>query len=131
MTLEEAMALQPEWVMMWVYVLVAGAFVAPVVLLIWKASRKAGIITLVASLLAGFGVQMIFDAMGYVKLLGLPHLILWVPIVVFLMAQQARGDMPNWPRRIIWFITAIIYISLVFDFIDVVRWILGERAPSM
>jgi len=131
MTLEEAMALQPEWVMMWVYVLVAGAFVAPVVLLIWKASRKAGIITLVASLLAGFGVQMIFEAMGYVKLLGLPHLILWVPIVVFLMAQQARGDMPNWPRRIIWFITAIICISLVFDFIDVVRWILGERAPSV
>ena len=129
MTLEEAMALQPEWVMMWVYVLVAGAFVAPVVLLIWKASRKAGIITLVASLLAGFGVQMMFDAMGYVKLLGLPHLILWVPIVVFLMAQQARGDMTNWPRRIIWFIIAIICISLVFDFIDVARWILGERAP--
>ena len=128
MTLEEAMALQPEWVMMWVYVLVAGAFVTPVVLLIWKASRKAGIITLVASLLAGFGVQVIFDAMGYVKLLGLPHLILWVPIVVFLMAQQARGDMPNWPRRIIWFIIAIICVSLVFDFIDVVRWVLGERA---
>lgn len=131
MTLEEVMALQPDWVMMWVYVLVAGAFIAPVVLLIWKASRKAGIITLVASLLAGFGVQMMFDAMGYVKLLGLPHLILWVPIVVFLMAQQARGDMPNWPRRIIWFITAIICISLVFDFIDVVRWILGESAPSV
>ena len=128
MTLEEAMALQPEWVMMWVYVLVAGAFVTPVVLLIWKASRKAGIITLGASLLAGFGVQVIFDAMGYVKLLGLPHLILWVPIVVFLMAQQARGDMPNWPRRIIWFIIAIICVSLVFDFIDVVRWVLGERA---
>jgi hypothetical protein len=62
-------------------------------------------------------------------LLGLPHLILWVPIVVFLMAQQARGDMTNWPRRIIWFIIAIICISLVFDFIDVARWILGERAP--
>jgi hypothetical protein len=129
MTLEEAMALQPQWVVIWVYVLVAGAFVAPVVLLIWKASRKAGIITLIASLLTGFGVQMMFDAMGYVKLLGLPHLILWVPIVVFLMAQQARGDMTNWPRRIIWFIIAIICISLVFDFIDVARWILGERAP--
>ena len=129
MTLEEAMALQPQWVVIWVYVLVAGAFVAPVVLLIWKASRKAGIITLIASLLAGYGVHMMFDAMGYVKLLGLPHLILWVPIVVFLMAQQARGDMPNWPRRIIWFIIAIICISLAFDFIDVVRWVLGERAP--
>jgi FtsH-binding integral membrane protein len=129
MTLEEAMALQPEWVAIWVYILVAGAFVAPLVLLIWKASRKAGIITFIASILAAFGIQMMFDAMGYVKLLGLPHLILWVPIVVFLVVQQARGDMPNWPRRIIWFITTIICISLVFDFIDVVRWVLGERAP--
>jgi hypothetical protein len=129
MTLNEAIATQPAWVGMWLMVLLAGAFVAPLILLIWKASRKAGIITFIASLLAGFGVQLMFDAMGYVKLLGLPHLILWVPIVVFLMAQQARGDMPNWPRRIIWFITAIICISLVFDFIDVVRWVLGERAP--
>ena len=62
MTLEDAMALQPEWVVMWVYILVAGAFVAPVVLLIWHARRQAGIITLIASLLAGFGVQMMFDA---------------------------------------------------------------------
>ena len=131
MTLYEATALQPAWVVMWVNVLIFGAFVMPLVLLIWKASRKAGIVTFIASMLAGFAVTLMYDAMGYVKLLGLPHLILWVPIVVFLMAQQARGDMPNWPRRIIWFIIAIICISLVFDFINVVRWILGERASSV
>lgn len=128
MSMEEAIAAQPAWVGIWIIVLFVGAFVAPLVLLIWKSSRKAGIITFVASMVAGFAIQMMFDAMGYVKLLGLPHLILWVPIVVFLMAQQARGDMPNWPRRIIWFIIAIICVSLVFDFIDVVRWVLGERA---
>lgn len=129
MSLEDAIATQPAWVGMWLMVLVAGAFVAPLVLLIWKSSRKAGIITFVASVIAGFGVQMMYDSMGYVKLLGLPHLIIWVPVVVFLMAQQTRGDMPNWPRRIIWFVIAVLCVSLVFDFVDTVRWVLGERAP--
>lgn len=129
MTFNEAMALQPAWVGLWTNVLMLGAFVAPLLLLIWKPSRKAGIVTLIASLLGGVAMQFMFGAMGYVKLLGLPHLIFWGPVVVFLIAQQARGDMPVWPRRIIWGIMAVICISLVFDFVDVARWVLGERAP--
>lgn len=129
MTFNEAMALQPAWVGVWTSVLMLGAFAAPLTLLIWKSSRKAGIVTFVASILGAVAMQMMFDAMGYVKLLGLPHLVVWVPAVVFLIAQQARGDMPIWPRRIIWFITAVICISLAFDFVDVARWVLGERAP--
>ena len=129
MTFNEAMALQPAWVGLWTNVLFFGAFVAPLLLLIWKPSRKAGIVTLIASLLGGVAMQFMFGAMGYVKLLGLPHLIFWGPVVVFLIAQQARGDMPVWPRRIIWGILAVICISLVFDFVDVARWVLGERAP--
>ena len=123
------MALQPTWVGIWLNFLLAGAFVAPLLLLIWKSSRKAGIVTLLSSVIAAFGVQYMFNAMGYVKLLGLPHLVLWVPTVVFLTAQQSRGDMTIWPRRIIWLIMTVICISLAFDIVDVVRWILGERAP--
>lgn len=129
MTLPEAIETQPVWIGVWLNVLVFGAFVAPLTLLIWKSSRKAGIVTFLASVAAVFAVNFMYDAMGYVKLLGLPHLVIWTPTVVFLMAQQARGDMSNWPRRIIWFIIAIICISLVFDFIDAARWVLGERAP--
>lgn len=129
MTLQDAIAAGPPWVGIWINILVFGAFVAPLVLLIWKPSRKAGIVTFVASVLAGFGVNYMFEIMGYVRLLGLPHLIIWVPTVVFLIMQQASGDMPTWPRRVIWFIVAILCISLAFDFIDAVRWIMGERAP--
>jgi hypothetical protein len=67
--------------------------------------------------------------MGYVNLLGLPHLVFWIPTVVFLIAQQSRGDMTIWPRWIIWLIMTVICISLAFDIVDVVRWVLGERAP--
>ncbi|HCI08016.1 hypothetical protein N9530_01875 [Ascidiaceihabitans sp.] len=129
MTLEDAMALQPAWVGIWLNFLLAGAFVAPLLLLIWKSSRKAGIVTLLSSVIAAFCVQYMFNVMGYVKLLGLPHLVFWIPTVVFLIAQQSRGDMTIWPRRIIWLIMTVICISLAFDIVDVVRWVLGERAP--
>ena len=98
MTLNEAIATQPAWVGIWLNVLLLGAFVAPLVLLIWRASRKAGIITFGASMVAGFAIQMMYNAMGYVKLLGLPHVVIWVPVVIFLLGQAQRGDMPAWPR---------------------------------
>jgi hypothetical protein len=122
------MAMQPAWLGIWLNVLLLGAFVLPLVLLIWKASRKAGIISFVASMVASFAIQMMFNAMGYVKLLGLPHVVLWVPVVVFLLGQQRRSDMPVWPRRIIWLIIATLCISLAFDIVDVARYVLGERA---
>ena len=97
MTHEDSMALQPAWVGIWLNFLLAGAFVAPLLLLIWKFSCKAGIVTLLSSVIAAFCVQYMFDAMGYVNLLGLPHLVFWIPTVVFLIAQQSRGDMTIWP----------------------------------
>lgn len=128
MSFSEAIATQPAWVQMWLNVLLLGAFAAPLVLLIWKASRKAGLVTLLSSLIGGASIQYLYGVMGYVKLIGIGH-ILWLPVVVFLIAQQARGDMPKVPRWIIWFIIAVISVSLIFDFIDVIRWIMGERAP--
>lgn len=129
MTLAEAIATQPAWVGLWLNVLLLGAFVAPLSLLIWKTSRKAGFITFISSAAGAFAVEMMFAAMGYVKLLGLPHVILWTPVVIFLLAQQKRGDMPVWPRQIMRAIIAIICVSLAFDYADVIRYFLGERAP--
>ena len=97
MSFEEAMALQPVWVVIWMNILLVGAFVAPLVLLIWRQSRKAGAITFVVSVFAGFCIQMMYNSLGYVKLLGLPHL-LWIPVVMYLAGQARRADMPAWPR---------------------------------
>ncbi|WP_298297503.1 hypothetical protein [uncultured Litoreibacter sp.] len=127
MSFEEAIALQPAWVGIWLNVLFLGAFVLPVALLFWKPSRMVAVWTLIASLLAGVSVVWMFGQMGYVKLLGLPHLILWTPLAIYLWRQIGRIDMPIWPRRIMWVILGIIVISLAFDYVDVARYILGER----
>lgn len=127
MTFNEAMALQPMWVQIWLNVLLLGAFVLPLSFLFWRQSRIAGVVTLGAALLAAFAIMWMYDQMGYVKLLGLPHVILWTPVAVYLWRQIRRADMPAWPRRLMSISLMIIAISLAFDYVDVARWVLGER----
>jgi hypothetical protein len=129
MTMQEAIAQQPQWVGYWLYWLVFGSFVLPIVLLIWRQSRIAGFAGVVAGVAAGFGVSWLFERLGYVKLLGLPHIILWTPLAIYLVMQIRRADMPKWPRWIMMVVLATLVVSLAFDYVDVARYILGERTP--
>ncbi len=130
MTLEEAIAQQPQWVQIWLNILLLGAFVLPAVLLIWRQTRVAGIVSLIVSATAAYGVVWLYDRMGYVKLLGLPHLFLWTPLVIYLVGQFRRDDLPQIPRVVLGAVIATLLISLAFDFSDVIRYILGERVPT-
>ncbi len=130
MTLEEAIAQQPQWVQIWLNILLLGAFVLPAVLLIWRQTRVAGIVSLIVSATAAYGVVWLYDRMGYVKLLGLPHLFLWTPLVIYLVGQFRRDDLPQIPRVLLGAVIATLLISLAFDFSDVIRYILGERMPA-
>lgn len=127
MTFNEAMALQPMWLQIWLNVLLLGAFVLPLSFLFWRQSRIAGVVTLAAALIAAFAIMWMYDQLGYVKLLGLPHVILWTPVAVYLWRQIRRADMPVWPRRLMSVSLVIMAISLAFDYVDVARWVLGER----
>jgi uncharacterized membrane protein YeaQ/YmgE (transglycosylase-associated protein family) len=129
MTMEEAIALQPPWLAYWLYWLVFGAVVLPLALLIWRQSRIAGLAALVAGVVGGYAVGWLYDRMGYVKLLGLPHIIVWTPLAIYLFYQIRRADMPKWPRWIMIVVLATILISLAFDYVDVLRYLLGERTP--
>ena len=130
MTLSQALETQPLWVQYWNYFMVFCIVLVPLSLLIWKQSRLAAVIVVAASLLAGVGVYRIFDALGYVKLLGLPHIIVWTPLVWFLFRQIKRNDMPVWPRRIMLVVMAVFLVSLMFDYVDVLRYVLGERTAT-
>jgi hypothetical protein len=129
-TLSEAIALQPLWVRTWLNVLIFGIVVLPLSLLVWRQTRITSIVTIAASVLAGFGVSWLYDAFGYVKLLGLPHIILWTPQAYYLLTQIKRPDMPLWPRRILIAIVIVFLISLAFDYVDVLRYALGERSAA-
>lgn len=129
MSMEELIALQPAWIGLWLNWLFFGAFILPFALFIWKETRPTALITLVASGLGSAAIFYMFEKMGYVKLLGLPHLIFWTPLCFYLYKQIKRADISKWPRWIMIVVLATIVISLAFDYTDVARWVLGERTP--
>jgi len=127
MTFGEAVALQPAWVGVWMNVLAFGAVILPLTLFIWKQSRVPAVVTLIASALSVVGVGFIFNQMGYVKLLGLAHIIFWTPLCFYLFKQIKREDMPSFPRWIMVAVVTTIIGALAFDYVDTARWLLGER----
>ncbi|MEP3345579.1 MAG: hypothetical protein ABJN34_12065 [Litoreibacter sp.] len=129
MTMQEAIALQPAWIGMWLRVLFLCAFILPATLVFWKPTRWAGLITPIASVASGLLTQKLYGALGYVKLLGLPHIVFWTPLIFFLIVVWRKPDLPMIPKVILSTVMGVILISLVFDYVDLVRYILGDRTP--
>ena len=129
MTMQEAIALQPEWVGHWLRVLLLCAFILPIALVTWKQTRLAGIITPLASFGSAFATGQLYGMVGYVKLLGLPHIIFWTPLMFFLVKVWRKPDLPKAPKVILSIVMGAITISLIFDYVDLVHYILGERTP--
>ncbi len=130
MTLQDAIAHQPLWVRLWLNWLLFGAYALPLALLIWRQTRIAGIAGIVAGVVGGLGVGWLYDQFGYVKLLGLPHIIAWTPLVIYFAMQLKRSDLPKLPRWIMTVVLATIVVSLAFDYTDAARYALGERMPT-
>ena len=129
MTFQEAIALQPEWISIWLRILFFGAFILPVSLVIWKPTRLAGLLTVVASFAAAFATGQLYNMVGYVKLLGLPHIVFWTPLMVYLFAVWRKPELTKIPKIILSVVMAVILISLVFDYFDLIRYVLGDRTP--
>ncbi|MCR8722827.1 hypothetical protein [Frigidibacter sp. ROC022] len=131
MTLFETIARGPVWVMVWLNWMLVGVVLLPALLLIWRPSRRAGLLTLLGAVAGGAAVTLMYQRMGYVRLLGLPHLVFWTPLAAYLFARLRRPGLPKLPRRIMAVTLATILISLAFDYADVLRYLLGERGPMV
>lgn len=129
MTLQDAIALQPGWLQYWLVWLMIGSIALPVALLFWRTTRIAGVAALLTGIAGELGIFWLFDRMGYVKLLGLPHIILWTPLAIYLVLLLRRDELPTWPRWITMAVLATVVISLAFDYLDALRYLMGERTP--
>jgi hypothetical protein len=130
MTLEEAMADQAAWLNIWLPILMFGSMLLPVALLIWKPSRIAGVAAIIAGLLSFFAISWMYEQLGYVKLLGLPHVLFYTPVVIYFISRLRSGLLPKCAAWIMSASLIIILISLAFDYADVARYFLGERTPT-
>lgn len=129
MSLEQDIALLPQWVQIWINIIVLVPAISVVVLLFDRNTRKAAIVIF---LLVGAGmlsVVALHAQLGMVRLLGLGHVIFWTPAAIYVWRKLASGSLRQPFRVVLWVLFLTLCAALVFDYLDVIRWILGERAP--
>jgi hypothetical protein len=73
--------------------------------------------------------MMYFGGSGLVKALSIPHLIVWVPLVVYLANQFRTGKVEIGSAFGIWLFAVMVtnFVSSVFDFRDGAEYLLGDR----
>ena len=128
MTFNQAMfSLANGWLLYWFYWLGWSIVLTPVILAFSKATRRDALIVALANIAVVVSMGRLYDQIGYVRLLGIVHVILWTPLFVYLLRRAWRGEMGLGFRVVIWLFVVSLGISLAFDYIDVVRYLLGQR----
>jgi hypothetical protein len=131
MTFDQAMETQPAWVqywVMWMAIAIIGTFV---VLLFSKATRRDAVVILLSMVAVYLSMMWLYEKVGFVRLLGIVHVVFWTPLAIYLWWRLKDQAITAPFRQAIWIFLATILISLAFDYADVARYILGERASMV
>ncbi len=120
----EDLTAAPQWVQIWVN------FMGVVLLasILFVRTRVEARWTLVALALTFPFMMWLYSRFGYQRILGLAHVIFWTPLVIYFWRRRA-----HWRVRETlggkWVLLAFstMCVSLVMDYADVVRYLLGER----
>lgn len=71
-------------------------------------------------------MSVLFEIFGFVRILGLAHVLVWTPLLVYLWRRlpEIRDGATFRP----WIFTLLVSdgISLVIDYVDVVRYLFGD-----
>ena len=114
----------PWW--LWVGLLGTVNMVAP---LFFLGSVEARVV--LAAILLGIAVQMLIIArVGFVRLLGLGHILAWVPMLLWLVPRLTNLDTATPFGRWLFALVALNLASLAIDFVDVGRYLAGDRLPA-
>ena len=126
----DSMLSQPSGILAWLGVLLTShlasiAFVVGREQGSWRFRPEAfGI--LASFLIAGQFMERLYGEYGYVRLLGLAHLVFWTPVYAWvLMRRRAIGTQSLFGKYLVAYL-AVAGVSLVIDVVDVARYVLGD-----
>ena len=122
--MNEHMMAQPLWVVIWL--LIMGALhIAAVPLAIKDWRPRIMVIVMIVNLIF---MSALFTQYGYTRILGLAHVIFWTPLLAYLWKSRNAHPERIWTVRFVRLAMVIIFISLLFDYADVIRYVLGDHA---
>lgn len=113
---------EPLWLQAWVYWMMVLNSAA--LLFLRYPQGKAVLAAWVGNIIT---MSILFEMVGYVRLLGLSHVIWWTPLVIYLFRSRASfpaGLAATW----LWVLLITNSASLVVDYIDVLRYLMGDGA---
>lgn len=120
--LVERIAEGPQWVYWWTRVIDTSNWALLLFVYFDRRARWA----FLAWIFNIVVILTIYNMFGYVRLLGLAHILAWTPLLPYLLYHRRPFMEENWTGRYLYWFMAVIAISLVFDYIDVVRYFLGQ-----
>ncbi len=119
---------QPVAIQLWLVWMTFAAFVGPGLLLRYVSARREGTVILASNSVLGILGVFWYSQVGYTRILGLPHILFWIPLLTYLYPRRKNLTSPSPVYGITTLLVLTIVVSLAFDFTDVIRYMLGERA---
>ena len=129
-SLNEAIAGGPGWLRAWVGLLVLS-HVAALPFVFWREEgslkfRAECAAIFVSFVAAAILMNWLYEGYGYVRLLGLAHLIFWAPAYVWVLSKRAAIGVNSLYGRYIHVYLVIAGMSLLIDVVDLIRYAFGD-----
>ncbi len=125
LNLGQHIAQEPIWLQAWVlWMVVVNLGIA--IFIPFKWSRKEAWVIAIAMVVNMAFMNFLFSQVGYTRLLGLSHILIWTPMLVWLAPRLKRhgtGHLYGLALHTV-FITNVL--SLIVDYIDLIRYLVGD-----
>lgn len=128
-TLQQAAAL-PLGALIWIRALALINLIS----LIFIKRKQARWVLAALLFIMSINIPMLLWSTGLVKILGLPHVIAWAPLIVYLAHQLRTGQVELKSKFGVWILGVITLnlISIVFDTRDVIQYLfMGQTSPMV
>ena len=115
----------PFWVQIWVFIILVPVQVASLLFL----SEPLGVWIAILAILGMMpNIFIILYERGFSKLMSIPHLLPWTGLVLLIIFARPEGSAGF--EVYLWVLLVITFISLIFDYIDALKWWKGDRSVA-
>lgn len=118
----ERIAEGPQWVYWWTRVIDASNWLL-IPFAFYDHRARWALLAWVINIII---ILSLYNIFGYTRILGLSHILAWTPLLVYLLRNRKPFQQENWPGRYLYWFMAVISVSLVFDYIDLFRYLTGN-----